>query len=76
MNDRRELAQRLRSALARYRGGTFESGGSGGAGGIVFFIDETGQRFYIGGFNPADAERIVGALNLTLELLKVPAADR
>jgi hypothetical protein len=40
---------------------------------MVFFIDETGRRFYIGGFNPADAERIVGALNLTLELLKTPA---
>ena len=36
---------------------------------MVFYFDREGRQFYIGGFNPPDAERIVSALNLTLALL-------
>ncbi len=69
MATRRENSARLRNALARYRGGRFETGSSGGAGGMVFFRDRDGNQFYIGGFNPADAEAICAGLNLVLELL-------
>jgi hypothetical protein len=67
---RSEKSARLRSILARYRGGTFETGSSGGAGGMVFFRDREGGLFYIGGFNPADARQICTALNLVLDLLE------
>jgi hypothetical protein len=59
----------LRSALAKYRGGKFVTGNSGGAGGMIFYVDRDGREFYIGGFNPGDAELIAKALTLTLELL-------
>lgn len=59
----------MRAVLARYHGGKFETGSSGGAGGMVFFRDHRNQLFYIGGFNPADAVQICTALNLVLELL-------
>lgn len=67
--DRGEKAARLRQVLERYRGGRFETGSSGGAGGMVFFRDAKGAQFYIGGFNTADAHQITAALNLVLELL-------
>lgn len=66
---RREKAAQLRRALERYRGGRFETGASGGAGGMVFFRDPGGALYYIGGFNIGDAQQIVTALNLTNELL-------
>jgi len=69
-DERREKAAELRRVLERYRGGRFETGSSGGAGGMVFFRDTRGALFYIGGFNIADAHRIVMALNLVLELLE------
>lgn len=67
--ERRAKAAQLRRALERYRGGRFETGSSGGAGGMVFFRDAAGALYYIGGFNPGDAQQIVTALNLALELL-------
>jgi hypothetical protein len=67
---RREKSARLRRVLARYRGGRFEVSGSGGAGGMMFFRDPKGAQYYIGGFNPADAEQIATGLNLVLELLE------
>jgi hypothetical protein len=60
----------LRRVLARYRGGSFETDGGGGAGGMMFFRNRQDQLFYIGGFNPADADQIATALNLVLELLE------
>jgi hypothetical protein len=66
---RKEKSARLRRVLARYQGGRFEVGGSGGAGGMMFFRDPRGAQYYIGGFNPADAEQIAAGLNLVLELL-------
>ena len=69
-DERREKAARLRRVLERYRGGRFETGSSGGAGGMVFFRDANGALFYIGGFNAADAQRLAAALNLVLELLE------
>ncbi|HET8797258.1 MAG TPA: hypothetical protein VFO89_06215 [Thermoanaerobaculia bacterium] len=71
MGERSEKSARLRSVLARYRGGRFETGSSGGAGGMVFFRDRAGGLFYIGGFNPADAQQICTALNLVLDLLEM-----
>ncbi len=71
MASKREKSARLRGALARYRGGQFETGSSGGAGGMVFFRDRDARLFYIGGFNPADAQQICTALNLVLELLEM-----
>lgn len=68
-NERREKAAKLRRALERYRGGRFETGSSGGAGGMVFFRDEANALYYIGGFNISDAQQIVNALNLTLDLV-------
>lgn len=67
-NERREKAAQLRRVLERYKGGRFETGSSGGAGGMVFFRDSSGALYYIGGFNISDAQQIVTALNLTLEL--------
>lgn len=71
-NGQREKSAQLRRQLERYRGGRFETDSAGGAGGMMFFCDRAGARFYIGGFNPADAHRIAGALNLVLELLDPP----
>ena len=68
-DERREKSAQLRRVLGPYRGGRFETGTSGGAGGMVFFRDPKGALFYIGGFNPADAQQLVRALNLVLELL-------
>ena len=68
-DERREKAAHLRRVLERYRGGRFETGSSGGAGGMVFFRDAKGALFYIGGFNTNDAHQIVQALNLVLELI-------
>lgn len=68
--ERREKAAQLRRVLERYRGGRFETGSSGGAGGMVFFRDAQDALYYIGGFNTADAHRIATALNLVLELLE------
>jgi len=70
--DRKEKSARLRRVLARFRGGRFETDGGGGAGGMMFFRNRDGQIFYIGGFNPADADQIATALNLVLELLGPP----
>lgn len=67
-DERREKAARLGQALAKYRGGRFETGSSGGAGGMVFFRDAGGALYYIGGFNISDAQQIVTALNLALAL--------
>ncbi len=69
-DERREKAAHLRRVLERYRGGRFETGSSGGAGGMVFFRDAKGGLFYIGGFNTNDAHQIVQALNLVLELME------
>ena len=69
-DERREKVAHLRKVLGRYRGGRFETGSSGGAGGMVFFRDAKGGLFYIGGFNANDAHQIVSALNLVLELVE------
>ena len=69
-DERKEKAAYLRKVLQRYRGGKFETGSSGGAGGMVFFRDAKGAQFYIGGFNTEDAHPIVMALNLVLELVE------
>lgn len=66
---REQKVEALRRSLAKYRGGRFETSGSGGASGMMFFVDREGRTFYIGGFKPQDAVRIAEALNLTLELL-------
>lgn len=66
---REAKSARLREALARYRGGRFETDENGGAGGMIFFRDGVGDLYYIGGFNPGDARRIATALNLVMELL-------
>ena len=71
-DERKEKAAYLRRVLERYRGGRFETGSSGGAGGMVFFRDPDRALFYIGGFNVDDAHRIVQALNLVLELVESP----
>lgn len=64
-----EKVAELKRALAKYRGGRFETSGSGGASGMMFFVDREGRTFYIGGFKPEDAVRIAEALNVTLRLL-------
>jgi hypothetical protein len=55
--------------MARYRGGRFESGASGGASGMLFYKDAAGKQWFIGGFNREKAEELVDALNLVLDLL-------
>jgi hypothetical protein len=67
--ERKQKVAELRRALERYRGGRFETGSSGGAGGMIFYRDRLGALFYIGGFNPGDAQQICDALNLVMELL-------
>jgi hypothetical protein len=42
---------------------------------MVFFRDREGREFYIGGFEPDEAEVIAEALNLTLELLADGSAE-
>ena len=69
VSSKAEKAKQLRRILARYRGGRFEASGSGGAGGMVFFIDASGRNFYMGGFKPGDSEDLCRALNLVLQLL-------
>jgi len=64
-----EKVAKLRILMSRYRGGRFEASGSGGAGGMVFFIDRDGREYYMGGFKPGDAETLVRVLNLVIELL-------
>jgi len=68
--DRQEKSARLRRVLARYRGGRFETDGSGGAGGMMFFRAPGGGLYYIGGFNPDRADDLALALNLVLDLLE------
>lgn len=68
--DRKQHSADLRRALARYRGGRFETGSSGGANGMMFFIDAHGKSWYIGGMGTDHAETVTAALNLVLELLK------
>jgi hypothetical protein len=58
------------AVLARYCGGRFETGGSGGAGGMMFYIDPSGNRWYIGGMANDHAETVTAALNLVLDLLQ------
>ncbi|HEV7922830.1 MAG TPA: hypothetical protein VGR02_18755 [Thermoanaerobaculia bacterium] len=70
MEDVRELKVRLRNALVRYRGGRFETGDSGGAGGMMFFVDRDGKQWYIGGMAKDHAEAVTAALNLVLRLLR------
>lgn len=72
MDERREKSAQLRRVLARYRGGRFECDQNGGAGGMMFFRMRDGGVYYIGGFNPADAQQIATALNLVLDLLDRP----
>jgi hypothetical protein len=72
VDERKEKSARLRRVLARYRGGRFECDQNGGAGGMMFFRSPDGGLYYIGGFNPADAQQIATALNLVLELLDRP----
>ena len=71
-DERAEKSAKLRRVLSRYRGGRFETSENGGAGGMMFFRAPNGGQYYIGGFNPADAEQIATALNLVLELLDRP----
>jgi hypothetical protein len=69
-DERKEKAARLRHMLERYRGGRFETGSSGGAGGMMFFRDANDALFYIGGFNTSDAYQITMVLNLVLQLME------
>lgn len=43
---------------------------SGGAAGMLFFVDRSGRKFFVGGLNQANAQRLTDALNLALELLE------
>ncbi|MEA2274420.1 MAG: hypothetical protein QOI98_3128 [Solirubrobacteraceae bacterium] len=45
------------------------TGECGGATGMMFFINERGERFYMGGMT-SDAELVTTALNATIELLE------
>jgi hypothetical protein len=74
VGERQEKSARLRRVLARYRGGRFETDGSGGAGGMMFFRTAEGKQFYIGGFNPDRAADLAVALNLVLDLLELRQA--
>jgi hypothetical protein len=69
-DDRRDRSARLRQTLARYKGGRFETAGSGGAGGMMFFIDRDGRSWYIGGMGTEHAQTVTSALNLVLDLLE------
>jgi hypothetical protein len=69
VSSRAEKSRDLRRLLARYRGGRFEASTSGGAGGMVFFIDSDGRQWFIGGFQPDRADDLTRALNLVMELL-------
>jgi|GEM_PF-7034866 len=64
------LRQTIRVALAPYARGHFRSGGSGGADGMLFFVDARGREFFIGGLNRAHAQRVTDALNAVLRLLE------
>lgn len=67
--DRKAASAQLRQALARYRGGRFETSDSGGAGGMLFFIDPAGKQWFIGGLHGEHGQALTGALNLVLDLL-------
>jgi hypothetical protein len=49
--DRGQLRAVVRRSLARYRGGSFALGDSGGARGMLFFTDVEGREFFCGGLN-------------------------
>lgn len=68
MSSRAEKSRHLRQLLSRYRGGRFTASSSGGAGGMVFFVDREGKERYLGGFIPGEAEDLCRVLNLVLEL--------
>lgn len=68
-DQKRDKVAQLRTILARFRGGRFEATGSGGANGMMFFVDRESREFYIGGMKPEIAERVARALNGLLELL-------
>jgi hypothetical protein len=72
---REEQRAELLQHLAKYRGGRFETSGSGGASGMIFFRDSVGRQFHVGGLQEEHAHRIVEALNLTMELLDDPKRD-
>jgi hypothetical protein len=74
--DRKARVGELRKILARYRGGRFEASGSGGANGMVFFIDGAGQQWFLGGFQPDRAAELTRALNVVLELLDASGDTR
>ena len=44
-------------------------GGNGGAGGMMFFVDEAGRQWYIGGMAGEHAHAVTEALNLLLDVL-------
>jgi hypothetical protein len=50
-HDRGQLGAIVRRSLARYRGGSFALGDSGGARGMLFFTDIEGREFFCGGLN-------------------------
>ncbi len=68
--ERAALRQTIRAALAHYARGRFETGGNGGADGMLFFIDSYGRKFFIGGLNREHAQRATDALNAVLRLLE------
>ena len=76
--ERKQRAAELWTLLSKYEGGEFSTGGreAGGGAGMVFWRDRQGRAWFMGGFHPcsrddemSDSERIVGALNLAMELL-------
>jgi hypothetical protein len=67
---RREARAKVKAALHRYRGGHFVVNGSGGAGGMIFFVDHHGREWYIGGMQGEHAEGVVAALNALLDLME------
>jgi len=58
----------IRTALAPYRGGRFSTKAAAPSG-MLYFTDERGQSFFIGGLNHNHAQHVTDALNATLELL-------
>jgi hypothetical protein len=69
--DRKAASARLRRTLARYRGGRFETSDSGGAGGMLFFIDADEKEWFIGGLHGDHGQALTSALNLVMELLQL-----
>jgi hypothetical protein len=68
--DRAQLRAIVRRSLARYRGGSFTLGDSGGARGMLFFTDVEGGEFFCGGLNVENAQPICDALNAILRLVE------